>query len=990
MSVDRHGLALRLDVLGPLEVHAQGGPVDVRGTRRRALLVLLALASGRTMTAGRLVDVLWPEEPPEHAARALHSQVSRLRADLGPLAARLLRVQAGYRLVLEADELDVDAARRLADAVEVSGRDPWTTRLKAQAALQLWRGGALEEFAAFPALEAQSVGLEELRLRLVDDLLEARLALGEASVAVAATEAAATSPLRERTTLLLVRALAAEGRAAEAMAVAQHFRRRTVDESGLDPSAALLELEQQVAAGLVSATRESGVAGSVGAGGQVAVRAPVRPGAPMVGRSHDREQLLRLLRDHPVLTVTGPGGVGKTTLALDVAADPEAGAGDEVVVVDLAAVERPERVSQSVASTLGLRTVGTPGADAVAQGLIDRALLLLLDNCEHVLEACRDLVVAVRSWAPQVRVLATSRVTLQVAGEHVVRLQPLPVPLSTVGLQALGRQPGVQAFLEHARRRRPDFALTETDAEDVVEVLRRLDGLPLGIELAARQVALMPVSAVRARLDRALDLATGRTGPAQDRQRTLRATIAASFQLLDTEGRDVLLSLAPFPGVVELTTFEALAAEVAPGADPLDLLHQVVDASLLVADASAGHYRLLFTVRSYLLDELGRRGAGPEAERRFLDHCLRVAQEIGTAGAGTGEPAADERLRGQLDNFRAARDAASPHERTDVRVGITLAVSDLMAWRDIRELWAWALELADDPELQRHPDRVEILGCAAEAARLGGDLSRAAQLADEALELAGPDFEGPEVRWALAARGAVAHFTGDFVRASDDWARAHRGGSGASGALLASAALASAYGGDQDTARRLLVAAHEVNRRSGVPSAIALAAYVEGELVATEDPAAAVPSYHRAIEGARHSGASYFEGVARVALASARTRSGDLVGAAAEFLSLIDFWTRTGHTTQLWTTARNAAAVLLQVGHARTAAMVLVCADQQPAAAAVSPAIARHSGRVFVPLGEILEPTEEEELRLETARLGPHAVLDRAREGLREVSRPDR
>ncbi|MGZ5418638.1 MAG: AfsR/SARP family transcriptional regulator, partial [Nocardioides sp.] len=462
--MDRTALTLSVEVLGTLVLRVHGDEVDVVGSRRRAVLALLALEGDRGLSTERLVDSMWPDDPPENAVQALYSHVHRLRRHLGPLADRLERRANGYRLHLEPFELDADAARRLAAS------DP-------PAALQLWRGPALVEFRSLPALEIASVGLDELRLKLVDDLLGSRLEHGDRDVVVDAATAAAASPLRESTALLHVRALATDGRTAEAMAAAQLFRRRLADETGLDPTAALAELEQQVAAGSVQRA-------SLG-------RRVARPDGPMVGRQHDREEVVRLLGAHSVVTLTGPGGVGKTRLALDIAADSSVLG--EAVVVPLAVVDRADRVCQAVASDLGLRTTGEARPAQVAAALADRELLLVLDNCEHVVEACRELAVALQRDAPGVRVLATARVTLQVPDEYVVRLQPLPVPREATDLVALRRQPGVRAFVEHARRRGTDFELTEEEAPDLVEVLRRLDGLPLGIELAARQVAVMPL-----------------------------------------------------------------------------------------------------------------------------------------------------------------------------------------------------------------------------------------------------------------------------------------------------------------------------------------------------------------------------------------------------------------------------------------------------------------------------------------------------------------
>lgn len=1003
MTAERAAPALGVGVLGPLVLRVEGRPVEVPGSRRRALLALLALHAGRTVSTDRLVEWLWADDVPGNAAAALHSHLSRLRSHLGPLADRLQRHGSGYRLRLEPGELDVDRVRRLAAEAGAPGTGAARRAQLYRTALGLWRGSALEEFRALPALEAESVGLDELHLRLVDELLEARLALGDGSVAVDATAAAAAAPLRERTTLLLVRALAAEGRSADAMAAAQGYRRRLVAETGLDPGPALAELEQTVAAGTLATHPEVPVAAQ-----RATTRPVARPDGPLVGRGHDREELLRLLGTHAAVTVTGPGGVGKTRLALDLAADLSgaptsepsrvpAGSPDrpgvpaEVAVVELAAVDRVDRLCQAVASTLGLRASGDVGAEDVARALVGRSLLLLLDNCEHLVEGCRALVVTLRRHAPQVRVLATSRTTLNVPGEYVVRLQPLPVPWDTGDLEALRRQPGVRAFLEHARRRRPGFDLAASDADDVVEVLRRLDGLPLGIELAARQVAVMPLSAVRARLDRALDLATGRAGPDDERQRTLRATIDSSYRLLTEPDRRMLCAIAPFPGGVDLATVEALADALDLAEDPLDVLHRLVDASLLVVDAPAARYRLLFTVRAFLLDALEADGVLAAAEERFLDRTLAVAAEIEAAGAGPGEPEADRRLRVELDNLRAARDVAVHHRRHDVRVGITVALADIATMRDVRELWDWALELAADTTLGGHPSRPAVLGCAAEAARLLGDLDRAARLADEAVAVAGPDPDPFLVHRAYVALGSVAHFRGDFEAARAFWLRSGEGRPYPSGAWLGSAALAAAYGGDPSEARLLLDRAHESNAVSGCLSHGAFAAYVEGELRAAEGAVAqAVPFYESAIATARRSGGTFVEGVAAVALASARTRIGDTGGAADAFGRLLDSWWRSGHSTQLWTTARNAAALLAGAGRQRTAALLLVCADEQPGAAAVNATIARHSGRVFVPLHEVVDDHEREELQAEAHRLGPWAVLDLARRELEELSREAR
>jgi tetratricopeptide (TPR) repeat protein len=307
-------------------------------------------------------------------------------------------------------------------------------------------------------------------------------------------------------------------------------------------------------------------------------------------------------------------------------------------------------------------------------------------------------------------------------------------------------------------------------------------------------------------------------------------------------------------------------------------------------------------------------------------------------------------------------------------------------------VWAWALELAAEEALADHPDRVAIIAGAADAARFTGDLDRADRLAEEAFALAGPHPDPGQVHRAWSARGAVAHFRGDFATARETWVHFAEAWPVEAGAFLASAALAAAYGGDPAAARELLDRAHAANARSGCGSHAAFAAYVEGELRATGQVEESIAFYIEAIDEAQQVGANFVDGVAGVALASARTRIGDVSGAAGGFAYLIDNWRRTGQSTQLWTTARNAAGLLSSVGRSRTAALLLICADAAPGAAAVGPAIARYSGRVFTPVSEIVDEAGLGELRTEAVRLGAGAVLDRAVEDLRqlaEVESPD-
>ncbi|CUR56174.1 putative ATPase [metagenome] len=973
MGADGSGSALRIDLLGELTLHVGHEPVEVPGVRRRTLLATLALAPRRVHSRERLIDLIWPDEPPLDALRALYNHVSRLRKHLGDAGLRLRSSEAGYALDLGDDEVDVLLARRLAD--HLAGQPAPRVISGAQEALSLWRGPSLAEFRAHPDLAAAAVSLDELRARLRDDLTEARLEVGDRSVVADAQLASAEQPLRERTALLTVRALAHDGRQAEAMAEAAAYRRRLAEETGLDPGPALALLEHQVAAGQLVAPP--------GHDARAQLPRLAAPTGPLVGRERDREEVRRLLGEHRVVTLTGAGGVGKTRLALDVAAEIGEAENLGAVFVDLATVEEPARVAQAVGSTLELRTAGEVSPEDVASALGDARLLLVLDNCEHVVEACRELVDVMAARVPGVAILSTSRIVLHARGEYVVRLQPLPIPAENVEAHRLDAQPSVRAFLEHARRRDRTFALGPHDTQPLVELLRRLDGLPLAIEIAAGHAVTMPIATVRDRL--ALDLASSSGSSDAARHATLRATIRWSYEMLSPTDQALLLAMAPFPGGVDLETLEHLAVRVTPGQDPLRLLHRLVDASLLEVARDRSRYRLLFMVRSFLLEELGARGDGEAAETRFVRRMLESATEIGAGLYGPDEERADRRLRAELPNLRAARDLARSRGDLDSVVDITLALDQPSIWRDLHELWAWCLELAQEPGASSHRRAVEILGAAAESARLAGAYDRSVELARQGLARNG---SSPHRRARCeSALAAVALYRGEFDEAAAGWLRAATEADPAYSAYLASAALASAYAGETAAARELLDRATNSAVLAGCAGNHAFAVYVDGEITALEDGHAAAPAYQAAIAEARSVGASFVAGVASVALATARTVGGDRAAAAAAFAELLEIWHRTGQAPQLWTTARNAAALLLAEGHPREATLLVTFADRSPDAAAVDEGIAEHTGRTHVAVTDTLDSQQLAAVLREADTLSVREVVEAARLALLQLAK---
>jgi tetratricopeptide (TPR) repeat protein len=431
---------------------------------------------------------------------------------------------------------------------------------------------------------------------------------------------------------------------------------------------------------------------------------------------------------------------------------------------------------------------------------------------------------------------------------------------------------------------------------------------------------------------------------------------------------------------------EELADEVAPGHDPMRLLHGLVDASLLDVDTGRTRYRLLFTVRAFLLEEVGTLGETTDAEDRFLRWAVRAAEEIGAGLNTTSEALADRRLRAELDNLRAARDLARTRGLLDERVEITLAVDQQSLWRDLREIWSWCLELATAPEIAGHPREVELLGAGAEAARQAGDYDRAVELASRGLDTAGVGGPPSATARCWSALAAVAHYRGDFISAARDWERSARAMGPSAAGLLASAALAAAYGGDRARAVTVLAEARRHVELRPIGSNHAFVTYVEGELAAADSPEVALVRYTAAVEEARSVGATFVAGVAGVALATLQARIGDPATAAAAYGRLLDAWRASGHGPQLWTTARNAATLLVDHGHSREAALLLLRADATPDAAAVDPEIARHSGRSFVPVETVVDAVELESLRAEVAAMSTKDVIELARAALSRIA----
>lgn len=610
-------------ILGPLEVRAGSRGVALGGEKRRALLAMLLLHANEPVSAERLANALWGEDAAVEAIKTVRVHVSRIRAALGDPEA-LVTVPAGYRLRVDADELDADRFEALLERGRLALDEdaPALASEHLRAALALWRGDVLADLRYEAFAQAEIARLEELRWDAIEARNDAELALGRWDAVLAELEQRADdAPLRERLVEQHMRALYAAGRQVEALSVYRAAQRRLDDELGLRPGPALRELERAILCHDASL-------------GTAAPSRPPPPPTPTVGREADLEAIARMIANRRLVTLTGPGGVGKTRVAVEAARALARGFPGGVHVAYLAGVASVGEVPGALVRAV--RVAVQPGErdeHALVRRLGGAATLLVVDNVEHVLDAAPALGALVAA-CPQLHVLATSREPLRLRGE-----QCLPVP-------PLAESDAIALFVDRARDRRPDFGLSDSNAPMVAELCRRLDALPLAIELAAGRVGLLEPEQLVARLADALPLLEGGPRDAPTRQRTIRATLEWSHALLEPEEQRAFRSLAVFADGAEIDAAQAVIHA------PVTVFDALVAKSLV----QVGHrrVRLLELVRQFAAAELARAPDVDAVRRRHAEHYSALAERLAPPLRTTGRgPALDETER-ELANLRAA------------------------------------------------------------------------------------------------------------------------------------------------------------------------------------------------------------------------------------------------------------------------------------------------------------------------------------------------
>ncbi len=925
---------MEVRVLGPLEVvSADGARRAVRGPRRRLLLATLVLHRNAVIGIEQLIDVLFGDDPPARAAGTVQSYVSRLRHDLGDGGGRLQTRSGGYTLLLGDDDLDsARFERQVAQALTAVDTDAGDATQLLTEALRWWGGDrAYAEFSDDLNLQAESTRLEEVRQRAVEGLVQARIVQADFAGAIDVLESSiARWPLRERLRAQQMVALHRWGRQPEALRAFQRFGDELA-EYGLVPSPSLVDLQGRILRQDPSvvgppATRESTRA--------PASTEPPRGNLPLsvtalLGRDVELSELARLLKTFRLSTLTGPGGVGKTRLAIRLAERAAPEHPDGVWVCDLAGIREDSLAVEAVATSLEVQR--RPGR-SVLEGLVEvlkhRRILVVFDNCEHLLGPVAEITESILRSCPGVRIITTSREPLNIDGEEVWPLGPLapPAPGETDPVVAM-ESPAVRLFVARATSAQPAFRLTGETTAAVSDICRRLDGLPLALELAAARVRSMAAGDLADRLQEGLGVLEG--GSRRDpRHQTLHATVAWSYDLLGHAEQALFDRLSIFAGTFTVDDVRQICADRTVAAEAVpNLLSALVDKSMVVADTrrSPSRYSLLETLRTFGREQL--RDAGTAALTRR--HALWGIERAWQAPSGLDGP--DEarwarHLEDQFDDLRIAHRWAMAHGDVDGALHLVVGLREFAFRRMRYELFSWVEATLEMPGVAAHPLAPLAYATAAYGCFVRGDLDHATALAERSLTVEQQLALSPcGLHWRTL--GNVAYYRGHADMAAGicermvDAARASGHDARLVHALyMTSVGLASI--GRADDSRRLADEAVIIARRTMNPTSVASALFAQALTLERTDPAGAASLLDQAVSHGTAANNRWIVAFARTELISLAARGADLDRALTIARDVIDTWYGAGDWANQWLTLRHVATVLAQRGDSAYAAVL--------------------------------------------------------------------
>jgi predicted ATPase/DNA-binding SARP family transcriptional activator len=770
-------MVMEFRALGPLAViDGNGVALSLGGAKQRAVLGILLLSTNRVVAIDRLVDDIWGDDAPARPAGTLQVYVHNLRKVLDPDRPAgeeprvLITRPPGYAIELDREQLDLLRFEDLVAAgrAALAAGDAHAAGAQLQAALELWRGPVLADLADEPWVARESARLDELRLGALEDRIDADLAAGRHHELIPELETlVATNGLRERAWEQLMLALYRDARQAESLAAFQRARETLIEELGIEPGPALVRLEQAILDH--DARLDLASSPSVATASRPAARPPTFPVdlTTLVGRDGDATQLVELVAQHRFVTITGPAGCGKTRLAVESAQRAVARFDGGAAFVDLGVVDVNDGVAVAVGRALGLDHDAT--MPRVAMEIEQRGVLIALDSCEHVIDECRELLLEIAACGTRGCVLATSREPLGVTGEHVWTVEPLavPTPEDAMDVHRLEEFESVRLFVYRARSALASFTLDEDNAAAVAELVRRLDGLPLAIELAAARIRTLPPADLAARLDDRFRILTPPDRVGGVRPRTLRAAIDWSYDLLTDDERLVLCHIAACSSGFDLDAAEAIAAP--RDADVVSVLFRLVDRSLVVVQRRSGvvRYRLLETIQQYALEKLRASDDEAAVRDRHAAWYASLAERTVEMLRRDDSVSWIDRIELEYDNLRAALAHALTTGDSNTALRIAGSLGSLWLRRGYtqegRALLADVIHATRDNNSEW---RAKALLAAAALALAADDLS-------------GAEKSATESRAAFAALGDVrgdAYTTcllGSIARRSGDYERAH-------------------------------------------------------------------------------------------------------------------------------------------------------------------------------------------------------------------------